>query len=129
MYIVTPGSHLQDPRETLIVTLRREVEALQNENDHLRNALDINKKSSAYTLSKLYCMFNIYIFRYLCQCVVYSLKEWNIKIVYIFTMAVIVDQPHFRKRSKTILDDNYIISFTRFILFRVQVYGYHFIIL
>lgn len=37
----------QDPREALIVSLRREVEALQNENDHLRNALDINKTSSA----------------------------------------------------------------------------------
>lgn len=31
----------------LIVSLRREVEALQNENDHLRKALDINKASSA----------------------------------------------------------------------------------
>lgn len=38
---------LQDPREALIVTLRREVEALQNENDHLRTALDINKKSAS----------------------------------------------------------------------------------
>ncbi|XP_025415032.1 kinesin-like protein KIF12 isoform X1 [Sipha flava] len=38
---------VMDPREALIVSLRREVEALQNENDHLRNALDINKTSSA----------------------------------------------------------------------------------
>ncbi|XP_060835344.1 kinesin-like protein KIF12 [Rhopalosiphum padi] len=38
---------VMDPREALIVSLRREVEALQNENDHLRKALDINKTSSA----------------------------------------------------------------------------------
>lgn len=42
----------QDPREALIVSLRREVEALQNENDHLRNALDINKTSSTSVSSK-----------------------------------------------------------------------------
>ncbi|VVC31956.1 Kinesin motor domain, conserved site,P-loop containing nucleoside triphosphate hydrolase,Kinesin motor [Cinara cedri] len=38
---------VMDPREALIVTLRREVEALQNENDHLRKALDITKATSA----------------------------------------------------------------------------------
>ncbi|XP_025201494.1 kinesin-like protein KIF12 [Melanaphis sacchari] len=42
---------VMDPREALIVSLRREVEALQNENDHLRNALDINKTSSASILN------------------------------------------------------------------------------
>ncbi|XP_050534148.1 kinesin-like protein KIF12 isoform X2 [Daktulosphaira vitifoliae] len=36
---------VMDPRESLIVSLRREVEALQNENDHLRKVLDINKAS------------------------------------------------------------------------------------
>lgn len=49
---------LQDPRESLIVSLRREVEALQNENDHLRKALDITKKSSASISSESnFCQF------------------------------------------------------------------------
>lgn len=55
LIIILPDDHhfvLQDPREALIVTLRREVEALQNENDHLRTALDINKKSASIS-SKL----------------------------------------------------------------------------
>ncbi|XP_050435822.1 kinesin-like protein KIF12 [Adelges cooleyi] len=38
---------VMDPREALIVSLRREMEALQSENDHLRKALDITKASSS----------------------------------------------------------------------------------
>ncbi|KAE9524819.1 hypothetical protein AGLY_014869 [Aphis glycines] len=44
---------VMDPREALIVSLRREVEALQNENDHLRKALDISKTSSAASISNV----------------------------------------------------------------------------
>lgn len=35
--------NFQDPRESLIVALKREVEALENENARLRMALDLNK--------------------------------------------------------------------------------------
>lgn len=36
------NSILQDPREALILSLKREVGALQTENDHLRAALHLN---------------------------------------------------------------------------------------
>lgn len=32
---------LQDPREALIISLKREVTSLQSENEHLRNALHL----------------------------------------------------------------------------------------
>lgn len=48
----TYNTVLQDPREALIVSLRREVEALQNENDHLRKALDINKSAGISSKSQ-----------------------------------------------------------------------------
>ncbi|KAK7590185.1 hypothetical protein V9T40_001798 [Parthenolecanium corni] len=50
---------VMDPRETLIVSLKREIEALQKENEHLRTALNMNNclvgnaKKSSETYGKL----------------------------------------------------------------------------
>lgn len=37
----------QDPREALILSLKREVSALQNENDHLRTLLNLSGEAYA----------------------------------------------------------------------------------
>jgi hypothetical protein len=42
----------QDPREALIVSLRREVNALQDENEHLRNALQLSASASEPSRSR-----------------------------------------------------------------------------
>lgn len=43
--------NFQDPREALILSLKREVNVLQNENEHLRSALMVYSKApgSAYS--------------------------------------------------------------------------------
>lgn len=88
--LMSSSFSLQDPRETLIVSLKREIEALQKENEHLRTALDMNntfvekaKKSSGmrnvsnrtYLVDFIGLSAGIYIFPLLIHEVIYFFPE------------------------------------------------------
>lgn len=53
---------LQDPREALILTLKREVGVLQNENEHLRSALHVYSESTNGDAAAGWSISNIYSF-------------------------------------------------------------------